>query len=82
MSVHLPVQAAQQGLLFLAIALQQVNSMITGSSAIFEGFTIILLALLVAVVAVIVPLLLRQAARARRYAREHSNLLVEEPAAA
>lgn len=73
----LAFQLAYLSLLYIAIALQQVNFMIGGSPS---AWSLWILVGLVVVLLITFPLLLVRINRARRYAREHAELLHEEPA--
>ncbi|THG33188.1 hypothetical protein [Naasia lichenicola] len=81
-AVLLPVQSAQQALLFAGLALQQLPEVLGTTSSVIPGFAIGFMILSVAFIAVIVPIYGRQARRARRYAAEHSDALSERPSTA
>jgi hypothetical protein len=68
-SVILSFQLAYIVLLYAGIALQQVSILRNGS---VEGFSLIIIVFLVAVLLVILPLQVIRIRRARRYSREHA----------
>lgn len=77
-SVTLAFQLAYITLLYLGIATQQVQALLSGNdSGLGPGFSIGLLIALVVVLVVFFPLFARRISRARTYALDHANLTDE-----
>lgn len=75
-SITLPFQLAYISLLYLGIAIQQVQALMSGNDSRFgSGLSIGVLIALVVVLVVYFPLFARRISRARAYARDHAQLV-------